>query len=221
MLKLSRPPFLSAAALLLLVVVGFVTLLGKPGRQLTPHPAASCGLSPDFCPGSPAPQHARCSIAVAFEQPCEVVQEEVEARIARNADRKSHPGAYALLASAPAACTKGSRHTAVGAHPSPADVGMAGEYFTDFFGLTYQGVGGGCRVAACSESQGMSLCDFSTNFCNVFNLFCNSTDGCTSLVTSLKYELVATGEDCFHTAVCTQLSSLESGAEADPAQCAR
>ena len=93
---------------------------------------------------------------------------QVEARIRANLDRKSHPGVYTLFTSEPGKCTKGSRHTAAGAKPSPQDVGQEGEYFTDFFGFTYAEVGSGCSVASCSESQGPSLCDFSTNFCNTY-----------------------------------------------------
>ena len=91
---------------------------------------------------------------------------QVEARISSNLDRKSHPGVYSLFTSESGVCTKGSRHTAADAKPGPKDVGQEGDYFTDFFGFTYEEVGAGCSVASCSESQGASLCDFSTNFCN-------------------------------------------------------
>lgn len=36
----------------------------------------------------------------------------------------------------------------------------------------------GCEVTACSESQVTSYADFSTNYCNLRNLYCGSDDGC-------------------------------------------
>jgi hypothetical protein len=41
------------------------------------------------------------------------------------------------------------------------------------------GGGGACIVQACSESQVTSVIDYSTNYCNLHNLFCSSHDGCT------------------------------------------
>merc|ERR1711924_421601 len=35
-----------------------------------------------------------------------------------------------------------------------------------------------CEIDACSESQGTSLKDFSTNYCDIRNLYCGSADGC-------------------------------------------
>ena len=36
-----------------------------------------------------------------------------------------------------------------------------------------------CRIRACSESQGPARGDFSTNYCNLRNLFCDAdNDGC-------------------------------------------
>merc|ERR1712176_1166007 len=37
---------------------------------------------------------------------------------------------------------------------------------------------GGCKIEACSESQGASGADFSTNYCDIRNLYCGSADGC-------------------------------------------
>jgi hypothetical protein len=37
---------------------------------------------------------------------------------------------------------------------------------------------GGCSVGACSDSQGASNNDQSTNYCNIRNLYCGSADGC-------------------------------------------
>merc|ERR1719491_1346509 len=45
--------------------------------------------------------------------------------------------------------------------------------YTDFFGIEFSDEGGDCRVQACSESQGPSYLDFSTNYCNLHSLYCN------------------------------------------------
>ena len=59
--------------------------------------AAPCGLdSSTACPGSPAASHAACSLTISFPTNCTTVKTEIEARVARVYDRKSHPGKYAL-----------------------------------------------------------------------------------------------------------------------------
>ena len=177
---------------------------------------AACGLSPSACPGSPAASYAACSWRAVFAHPCPTVQEAVEANIRYNRDPKSHPGNYTLFESAPSSCTRGTRHTAPGASPSPADVGQAGEYFTDAFGILYDARDdeASCSVSVCSESQGPSLCDFSTNFCNVYNLVASTTS-------SLKFEMVSTGPECYHTKRCAEFTTLVTGYEADPTLCTR
>lgn len=166
-------------------------------------------------------EHSACSLTAKFRHRCALVQSEIEARISNNLDRKSHPGVYSLTSSVAGVCTHGSRITSPMASPSPKDVGLSGDTFTDSFGFIYDDDGEHCRVSACSESQGFSLCDFSTNFCNLFNLFCNEGEGCGLLNLSLEYELLDTGDNCYHTEACAMLSTLESHAEADRTQCNR
>ena len=172
-----------------------------------------CGLSADACPGSPVTRHAACSITLTAYAPCGTVQKEVVARIQYNMDRKSHPGTYALIATAPGACTKGSRTTGAGAKPGP---------FTDVFGFTYSPTGSDphsgtppwCEVRACSESQVSSKCDFSTNFCNVFNLICGGDDGCVAAGVSFAFNISAEGSSCDHGFAC-------GGFETKKARCTR
>eukprot|EP00964_Phaeocystis_antarctica_P130485 scaffold94350_cov62-Phaeocystis_antarctica.AAC.2 len=121
------------------------------------------------CPGSPSPRHAKCSLRVEFEQPCAEVQAEVAARLRGGQGwrcPKTHPGTYTLL-SASAGAVRGSRETGPGSTPPGP-----GKSYTDSFGFTFaeRALGGGCMVHACSESQGPSGCDFSTNYCNLRNL---------------------------------------------------
>ena len=40
---------------------------------------------------------------------------------------------------------------------------------------------------ACSESQVNSVIDYSTNYCNLHSLYCNSSDGCPTAGTDLTY----------------------------------
>jgi len=44
-----------------------------------------------------------------------------------------------------------------------------------------KGMDGGCVIEGCSESQGLSVVDFSTNYCDLLNLYCGKADGCTPI----------------------------------------
>ena len=51
--------------------------------------------------------------------------------------------------------------------------------YTDKFDFSFALMGtGGCAVASSSESQVASVIDFSTNYCNLRNLYCSSKEGC-------------------------------------------
>ena len=181
-----------------------------PVIQLAIFAAAKCGLASDACPGSPVSKHAACSVTVSFPNvTCSVVQTEIEARVARVYDRKSHPGKYALLDTEAGACTKASRTTGDGAKPGP---------YTDLVGFDFADVPGTssptCHMIACSESQVQSLCDYSTNFCNMFNLFCSAADGCTPVSVDIGASASMATSNCDHTATC-------GGIEDDKSQCAR
>jgi len=64
---------------------------------------------------------------------------------------------------------------------------VGGQTFTDrqLFTFTHDGQNG-CVIEACSVSQGPSLKDFSTNYCDLRNLFCGSADGCKPLHKDFK-----------------------------------
>ncbi|CAE7880294.1 VSR7 [Symbiodinium sp. KB8] len=173
-------------------------------RSFTPE---DCGLTDAACPGSPVPSgdHAACSESLVFKASCSSVQEEIEARIGLNMDRKKLPGNYTLLASETGVCTKASRATSPFADPGP---------FTDLFGFRYVTDGSDCHVLACSESQVKSLCDFSTNFCNLFNLYCNEADGCEIVHSNLEHDPAQFDQSCDHTAKC-------GGYETLAAECTR
>merc|ERR1712194_939414 len=48
--------------------------------------------------------------------------------------------------------------------------------------------GAQCEVSGCSESQGFSFLDFSTNYCDLRNLYCGEDEGCTPVGDSFKIE---------------------------------
>jgi hypothetical protein len=115
---------------------------------------------------------------------CHVVQEEMVARFqGENQWKDPHnEGTYTLLddddtTSTTTEIIQGSRRT-----------GGDGKYTDLFdFALFTQSETGDCMVKACSESQVFSILDFSTNYCNLFGLYCNSADGCPVVKHELEY----------------------------------
>ncbi|CAE7412974.1 unnamed protein product [Symbiodinium natans] len=56
--------------------------------------------------------------------------------------------------------------------------------YTDKIIFSFSDFGGAkpaCGISACSESQGFSIGDFSTNYCNIRNLYCGKEDGCVAV----------------------------------------
>ena len=51
----------------------------------------------------------------------------------------------------------------------------AGSY-TDRLELKFAVAGSGCQLDACSESQVTSYADFSTNYCNLHDLYCGAAE---------------------------------------------
>merc|ERR1712113_1340733 len=60
---------------------------------------------------------------------------------------------------------------------------IGGKLYTDkqTFHLTAQ-ASGTCKIDACSASQGFSVYDASTNYCDMRNLYCGKRDGCTPVL---------------------------------------
>jgi hypothetical protein len=154
------------------------------------------------CPGSPSPVHASCEMTVTFPRTkCDAVREEILARLqGENQWKDPHNGGvYTLLSDTTTTVTSvdathGSRRTGDGK-------------YTDLFAFTFtERESVGCTVKACSESQVFSILDFSTNYCNLFNLYCNSSDGCPVVKHELEYKeeynkcSQRTKENCFGSA---------------------
>lgn len=141
-------------------------------------------LDPAYCPGSPAGSpHAGCYLTVAFaDTPCTRVRNETLARIAAGPSFDSHNhGTYSLISDDDDA--SGHTYVIVGQRVTGA---ACQDCYTDRFQLTLTQqleLDGTlrCFVHACSESQGPSVFDYSTNYCNLRVLWCGASDSCPSV----------------------------------------
>ena len=121
--------------------------------------------SASACPGSPARMmHAKSSLTIDIAQSCDIVREEVSARVAGSGgwtDPHNH-GSYTML---DAGASKYTISRRTGDHQ-----------YTDKMDLQFTSQGtAGCQVTACSESQVTSYSDFSTNYCNLVRSLCPQT----------------------------------------------
>ena len=129
------------------------------------------------CPGSHAAfAHAKCKLRIAFAHSCAAVEAEALARIAGDAGfvDPHNGGTYSLLDRAndtSSTIIHGMRITGSG----------SSTHYTDKFTLTLSATSQGCDVIACSESQGTSMRDSSTNYCNLHVLYCSGSQGCPSI----------------------------------------
>jgi len=147
------------------------------------------------CPSSPEEVHAQASVDFVASAQCSDVSEEIRARVVGNAAGAwvdpHNAGNYKLVGST--SDYRGfhkieiERVTGTGDPDSP----VAGP-FTDRIRFTLQQRGRGkhCEVTACSVSQGKSISDFSTNYCNQRNLYCGSADGCTPMMHDFSFREV-------------------------------
>jgi len=136
---------------------------------------ASSTSSSNSCPGSPAWKHAKCEMKLQFDQSCTTVQSEINLRITSPAWVDPHNAGTYTQISAQNLTIQGSRQTGDGK-------------YADLFNFSFFDVADSkCQVVACSESQVFSIFDFSTNYCNLRNLYCNSADGCVPVKYDLDY----------------------------------
>ena len=118
------------------------------------------------CPGSPSKAHAKCQLSVVVDAPCTVALRTVHGRVRGKNGwmdcKEPKPGMYSGAAWAAA------RVTGNGA-------------FRDKLAFHFEPQGGAdptsgtCKLTACSESQVDSIIDYSTNYCNLRNLYGHST----------------------------------------------
>merc|ERR1711964_949835 len=104
--------------------------------------------------------------SVNFNEDCSKVKEQILGRVkGANGWKDPHNGGHYSERK----CTKKSD----GGLCLQRKTGGKGLY-TDHFDLTFTKAGTGCSVYLCSESQVTSLKDFSTNYCNLYNLYSNN-----------------------------------------------
>jgi len=120
------------------------------------------------CPGSDSFVHAGVKVTTTASTTCDLVKTEMTSRI-NGADGWKDPhngGIYSIL-SQNAAELKTQRTT----NPAKA---VGGKVYVDkqVFSFT-DNSDGTCKIEACSESQSTSVKDFSTNYCDIHNLYCN------------------------------------------------
>jgi len=146
--------------------------------------AAAITATPIKCPGSGAwLGHAKTQVTTHADASCADVKAEILARAgAQGGWTDPHNGGiYSVLSSSDAYQGVSSIETKRDTNPKHSVGGMT---YTDkqTFTLTVDPQEAGkCIIDACSESQGSSLKDFSTNYCDVRNLYCGKADGCTTV----------------------------------------
>mmetsp|Transcript_10166 Transcript_10166/g.15323 ORF Transcript_10166/g.15323 Transcript_10166/m.15323 type:complete len:198 (-) Transcript_10166:99-692(-) len=161
----------------------FVSLTGAADAE------RGTGAGAVTCPGSPSWQHAKCSMMVSFpSHTCAQVREEITLRLTETSFIDPHNNGTYKLTSTTDDGSDGGNEVVTGER-------LTGDgKYTDKFVFTFteslSSSSSGCQVTACSESQVFSILDFSTNYCNLRNLYCNgSKDGCvTQQYDFLDYE---------------------------------
>ncbi len=127
------------------------------------------------CPGSESFIHAKCDMSVSFTDSCADVQSEMTARQTGTGGwADPHNGGTYTFTNVASDIIEGTRTTGDGK-------------YTDKYIFSFTSTDSGCDVSACSESQVMSVLDYSTNYCNLHSLYCNSADGCPTAGKDLTY----------------------------------
>lgn len=128
-----------------------------------------------YCPGSPAWKHAQCVMSVTFpSNTCDEVSGEMLSRITSQSWVDPHnAGEYTIR-------DKGQSNVDEEISFIRGERTTGDKKYTDKFMLTFDPTLGpaSCKVMACSQSQVFSILDFSTNYCNLRNLYCSTKEGC-------------------------------------------
>jgi len=144
---------------------------------------------------------ASAYMTIKFTQSCSDVEQEISARGSmENGWHDPHNGGtYSVTSGANSNDIKLQRIT-------------GGGQYTDKMAFVFQNDGSGCQVFACSHSQSTSYYDYSTNFCNLWDLFCDSSDCNGSICCKpIKYDLtgyqVINGPTCNTSTNCPATSA--------------
>jgi len=158
------------------VLAVFLCCGGKETESIVANNAA-VAVGDIACPGSAAFVHASCKLASRTSASCEIVAEEVLARVYGQFETWHDPhnnGTYTLLrdeSGSPDGCSEASHSRILTLKRLTGD-----QKYTDKMTLTLRSTcDGNCMVLGCSESQVTSVADFSTNYCNLRNLICGSS----------------------------------------------
>eukprot|EP00929_Paragymnodinium_shiwhaense_P007422 TRINITY_DN111335_c0_g1_i1.p1 TRINITY_DN111335_c0_g1~~TRINITY_DN111335_c0_g1_i1.p1 ORF type:complete len:190 (-),score=22.90 TRINITY_DN111335_c0_g1_i1:107-676(-) len=124
------------------------------------------------CPGSSAWVHASCEVTAMANATCQEVATEITLRASGQGGwiDPNDAGIYTVLSSS-------STEIQTQRITNPAR-SVGGQVYIDKQTITLTGTEDGCKVEGCSESQGTSIGDRSTNYCNLRNLYCGPEDGC-------------------------------------------
>lgn len=134
------------------------------------------------CPGSSSFVHAKAEVTATFPSAsCAEVKAEIQARIAGQGSwvDPHNGGTYKLLSQSGDSLT--------------AQRLTGNKKYVDKMDFSFKASGSGCELQGCSESQSTSIMDFSTNFCNLHDLYCGSADGCPVASKDLAYTERASG----------------------------
>jgi len=167
----------AVALTLFAMVTGAAAEAGEPGQLFSMNcPGSGSGILP----------HAWIQVyASAYKTSCADVVVEIEARAkAQSGWVDPHNGGIYSFESTDqdAMCDCGTIipcvviRTKRTANPKKS---VGGKLYIDKQVFTLRDVEGDCVIDSCSESQGASVGDFSTNYCDLRNLYCSKADGCT------------------------------------------
>jgi len=128
------------------------------------------------CPSSPAFLHASAKVQVQTASACADLSAEILARVHGQYEQWHDPhnnGTYSVLKQSDFEIQLQRRTGGAGKYVDKQTLVFAPAATADD-----EGAGGGCVLYGCSESQVTSVLDYSTNYCNLRNLYCGSADGC-------------------------------------------
>jgi len=129
------------------------------------------------CPGTPAQQYTAIQVQITVDAPCYRVFDEMKARIAGTQTGAwidpHNRGIYREI-------THPDQHSETEIYANHL---TGNRKYVDSIKVTFLQTTGRskCDIAGCSMSQVESGNDASTNFCNLYNLYCSEDQGCTTI----------------------------------------
>jgi hypothetical protein len=167
----TMPKKMNSFLLIVLFIVTTVTIVSSRASKSS----VTSRTNSAVCPGSAASVHAKCVMKVEFPQiECKKVLEEINLRLKHeNSWVDPHNnGKYELLSSSSETDDNGEHVVLVKASRQTGSGG-----YTDLMNIQLtEGEDHTCVLETCSESQGTSVLDYSTNYCNLHNLYCGDAN---------------------------------------------